>query len=109
MSNNEFLNELQSNNFIFTDEKNEKEKEKELKKQISINEKKTKQDEKNAIKNAKIQEKEILKLNKENVDDNLTEIQGKNKLLLNRKISQFIILFPEQLKNYTRRIHQKKS
>ena len=100
MSNNEFLNELQSNNFIFTDEKNEKEKEKELKKQISINEKKTKQDEKNAIKNAKIQEKEILKLNKENVDDNLTEIQGKNKLLLNRKISQFIILFPEQLKNF---------
>ena len=100
MSNNEFLNELQSNNFVFTDEKNEKEKEKELKKQFAINEKRTKLDEKNAIKNAKIQEKEILKLNKENIDDNITEIQGKNKLLLNRKISQFIILFPEQLKNF---------
>ena len=100
MSNNEFLNELQSNNFVFTDEKNEKEKEKELKKQFAINEKRTKLDEKNATKNAKIQEKEILKLNKENVDDHITEIQGKNKLLLNRKISQFIILFPEQLKNF---------
>ena len=43
MSNNEFLNELQSNNFVFTDEKNEKEKEKEFKKQCAINEKKAKQ------------------------------------------------------------------
>ena len=100
MSNNEFLNELQSNNFVFTDEKNEKEKEKEFKKQCAINEKKVKLDEKNAIKNAKIQEKDILKSNKENIEDNITEIQGKNKLLLNRKISQFIILFPEQLKNF---------
>ena len=36
MSNNEFLNELQSNNFVFTDEKNEKEKEKEFKKSLSL-------------------------------------------------------------------------
>ena len=35
-----------------------------------------------------------------NIDDNITEIQGKNRLLLNRKISQFIILFPDQLKNF---------
>ena len=100
MINDDFLNELQSNNFVFTDEKNEKEKEKELKKLNSVNEKKIKQDEKNAVKHAKIQEKEILKLNKENVDDTITEIQGKSKLLLNRKISQFIILFPDQLKNF---------
>ena len=71
-----------------------------MKKQCAINEKKSKLDEKNAIKNAKILEKEILKLNKENVDDTITEIQGKNKIVLNRKISQFIILFPEQLKNF---------
>ena len=82
-----------------------------MKKQNSIIEKKIKQDEKNSIKIAKeiekmnkIQEKEISKLNKKN-DENVenvefTEIQGKNRLLLNKKISQFIILFPDQLKNF---------
>ena len=104
-----FLNELQSNNFIFIDEKLEKEKEKELKNQNSTIEKKTKQDEKIFIKNAKeiekmnkLQEKEIIKINKKNDIENNenTEIQGKNCLLLNKKISQFIILFPDQLKNF---------
>ena len=71
MDDDNFLNELQSNNFVFIDEKLEKEKEKELKKQNSIVEKKIKQDGKNSIKNAeevekmnKIQEKEIIKMNK---------------------------------------------
>ena len=43
MDDDTFLNELQSNNFVFFDEKIEKEKEKELKKQNSIIEKKIKQ------------------------------------------------------------------
>ena len=71
MDDDNFSNELQSNNFVFIDEKLEKEKEKELKKQNSIVEKKIKQDGKNSIKNAeevekmnKIQEKEIIKMNK---------------------------------------------
>ena len=71
MDDDNFLNGLQSNNFVFIDEKLEKEKEKELKKQNSIVEKKIKQDGKNSIKNAeevekmnKIQEKEIIKMNK---------------------------------------------
>ena len=71
MDDDNFLNELQSNNFVFIDEKLEKEKEKELKKQNSIVEKKIKQHGKNSIKNAeevekmnKIQEKEIIKMNK---------------------------------------------
>ena len=110
MDEDTFLNELQVNNYVFINEKLEKEKEKEkvLKKQNSIIEKKIKQDEKIAIKNAKdiekmnkIQEKEIQKLNNKNdVDIGITEIQGKNKLLLNKKISQFIILFPDKLKNF---------
>ena len=71
MDDDNFLNGLRSNNFVFIDEKLEKEKEKELKKQNSIVEKKIKQDGKNSIKNAeevekmnKIQEKEIIKMNK---------------------------------------------
>ena len=50
----------------------------------------------------KIQEKEILKMNKKNDVENIeiTEIKGENRLLLNEKISQFIILFPEELKNF---------
>ena len=71
MDDDNFLNGLRSNNFVFIDEKLEKEKEKEFKKQNSIVEKKIKQDGKNSIKNAeevekmnKIQEKEIIKMNK---------------------------------------------
>ena len=80
-----------------------------MKKQNSIIEKKIKQDEKNSIKIAKdvdkmnkIQEKEIIRINKKNDIENveITEIQGKYRLLLNKKISQFIILFPDQLKNF---------
>ena len=46
MNDDLFLNELQSDNFVFIDEKLEKEKEKELKKQNSIIEKRIKIDEK---------------------------------------------------------------
>lgn len=100
MDDDNFLNKVQSDNFIFIDEKLAKEKEKELKKQNSIVEKKIKQDEKNSIKNAKevekmnkIQEKEISKLNKKNDVENV-------EITENKKVSQFIILFPDQLKNF---------
>ena len=47
-----------------------------------------------------MQEKENLKNKKSDLESNEnTEIQGKNRLL-NNKISQFIVLFPEQLKNF---------
>ena len=48
-----FLSELQSNNFVFLDEKQEKDREKELKKQNIIIEKQKKQEERCLIKNAK--------------------------------------------------------
>ena len=49
MDDDTFLNELQSNNFVFFDEKIEKEKEKELKKQNSIIEKKIKQKDRKSV------------------------------------------------------------
>ena len=48
-----FLSELQSNNFVFLDEKQKKDREKELKKQNIIIEKQKKQEERCLIKNAK--------------------------------------------------------
>ena len=48
-----FLSELQSNNFVFLDEKQEKDREKEFKKQNIIIEKQKKQEERCLIKNAK--------------------------------------------------------
>ena len=48
-----FLSELQSNNFVFLDEKQKKDREKEFKKQNIIIEKQKKQEERCLIKNAK--------------------------------------------------------